>query len=736
MWACKVGVTRAAAALLLSASLAWGAASASVMRANERQAPDQAAVTRPIVAVQKNGVALYRLPLQLVPQRGGEVVSKVVVSEADGDVLTSYAVAPTEFGEAGTQTVDVLLDFSGLPGPTSFVVSVTTSVGTLYALRPSFEVIGVAVYRNLRGKDGTLLMYTGPRAETLGVSTTGRILEVDAVAYAGRSGIPTSALSFDSTSPAIRWNDADCDSTVNLLREPESRCSLSFKSPEAAALQIRSQERGVPTSDAKHTIAIVWTGMSAALQAAGLTDGGDVSVDPRVTVETEAVDLQSPFTLQKPVVIGCAIAALLVSSLAAMCTFCACMARLDDDPAHEAATTEAQKESREDLDRLNSQSNLGRGQGQEYLSSSDEAPDRGGDVGARYERPCAVAGTPFPVTGSEQGSDPYTSQATSLSAYTSRGGAQDLPHRSPPGAAPPNSPWVATLDGIGEPPVPTSRPTAKTGPSTSREATASSEKLALPISIAAPRSMRSSSGESAHTAQTLDFLSPYGTPAGSFGKQLQLQATPAQTSSLPPAPPRAPDLPSLPSSMTSLRPPSTARLTSGSLQYVVCEENGSNVIYGVPESPTSSSFSVDEPKLKPATAGLVTCKGRACPAQPVGPCAGHTLLESAAGSATTPQPAELESGTSGRRIRSLTGVTNFFARSARFLRKHAPATAAAAQGEGAERQAPNAPGGSTPTLAAEREAVDGAHDGIDTDEARSNLAGRRQSLVWVGEPRL
>lgn len=249
-----------------------------------------ASSSRVITAVQQDGKATFTLPLKLAPNVSGEVVKSVTISEEDKDILTGYTVSPFKVEPDGSTKLDISLDFFGLPGETKFAVLVKTSESSTYKIEPTFGVVGIAVYEDLRDSQGKLRMFTGPDAEVLNIPPNGQLLEISGRAFAGTSGVPRASIWFDSAIRTIPWDDDECDSLVDLNSEKKSTCSISFKSPETEIFQIRSKKEVPDPKAGPETFDIVWFGVASAIRGAGL-DTENTLKDPRVSIRVQEAEL-------------------------------------------------------------------------------------------------------------------------------------------------------------------------------------------------------------------------------------------------------------------------------------------------------------------------------------------------------------------------------------------------------------------------------------------------------------
>lgn len=323
MWKCSIDVRCLCwAMILLAAAFHTPPADAQQhqplpMRLHE--ASQSAAIT----VVQQNGAAMFRLPLELVPKISGEVVRSVTISEENRDIVTNHAVSPFRLEADGSTKVDILLQFYGLPGDTHLVVVVTTSENSTYVIRPTFAVVGIAVYQDLRDDNGKLRMFSGPDAEILNVPLNGQVREVSARTFAGISGKSRAAIWFDSDIGTIPWDYNECDSLVDLNLEKDSSCSLSFASLDTNLFQIRSLAKVAPPKGTNSKIHVVWSGLAFPLREAGI-DRGNQLRDPRVTVTVQEFNYGGANRSVTSAGIWCTLAAiaLLFWSISCCCLAC------------------------------------------------------------------------------------------------------------------------------------------------------------------------------------------------------------------------------------------------------------------------------------------------------------------------------------------------------------------------------------------------------------------------------
>lgn len=293
-----------------------GVRSAAVVR------QEQVSRSGVITAVQQDGKASFILPLKLVPNVSGEVVKSVTISEEDKDILTGYKVSPFKLGADGSTKLDIVFDFFGLPGEVKFAVTVRTSSNATYKIEPTFGVIGLAIYEDLRDSQGKLRMFTGPKAEVLNIPPNGKVLEVSGRAFAGTSGVPRASIWFDSAIEDIPWDDDECDSLVDLRTERKASCSMSFKSPETEVFQIRSRKEKANAADAE-SFDIVWFGVAKAVRGAGLDPESELN-DPRVGVKVQEAELDPANTALIRAGIWCTLIAIGLLFTSLLCCFYAC----------------------------------------------------------------------------------------------------------------------------------------------------------------------------------------------------------------------------------------------------------------------------------------------------------------------------------------------------------------------------------------------------------------------------
>lgn len=244
----------------------------------------QADASRALLTVQKNGSARENITVHFAPRSDGEKVMNVSVEDIDADILTSFNVEEFVVNmQRESTSVTLNLEFGGLPGITSFLILLTTSTGAEIAIRPTYEVVGIAVFEKGGNSNSAINMLTGPQASSISIPVGGSITEVEARVFGGRSSSNRSDIQFNSSSPTLPWSPSLCKIDQPLQEQDINSCSAALNG-NFSILKLRSLTDEA-SSDQIRLLHISWKGLSHSL-----SEFGQFS-DPSVSIQIDEVAL-------------------------------------------------------------------------------------------------------------------------------------------------------------------------------------------------------------------------------------------------------------------------------------------------------------------------------------------------------------------------------------------------------------------------------------------------------------